>query len=213
MSIRERVSGALLAAMVLAGVAVGCSGGDRTGTTPPAPIDSTAAPAAAKWQSYRGVYVPLSQAGPAQTTGPVPVGYTQTPQGAVVAAMQAQARLSLAPDDAWSKVANTLVVAGPGRDAFATARMFASITSEADPGATAQFAGFRVDGWSAQAVTVWLATRMPDGELSAQPSRMLWRAGDWKLELPSGQKPDEQGRVATDPVALTSLDGYTEFHR
>ncbi|MET8427823.1 hypothetical protein [Nocardia sp. NPDC004860] len=213
MTIRRRVIGALLAGLLLSAAAAGCGrdhDADRNGT---AHIDISAAPATAKWQSYRGVYVPTTQAGPAETGGPVPVKYQQNPQGAVVAAMQAQARLSLAPDDAWNKVANTLVVAGPGRDAFATARVFASITTETDPAQTAQFQGFRIDGWTPEAVTVWLATRMPTGELSAQPSRMLWRSGDWKLELPAGQKADEQGRVPTDPVALTNLDGYTEFHR
>ncbi|GAB4590231.1 hypothetical protein [Nocardia sp. IFM 10818] len=214
MTIRRRLTGALLAGFLLTAAASGCgSDEDRGGDTATAQIDTSAAPAAAKWQSYRGVYVPFTQAGPADTGGPVPVKYAQTPQGAVAAAMQAQARLSLAPDDAWSHVANTLVVAGPGRDAFATARVFASITTEADPGSTAQFQGFRIEGWSSEAVTVWLATRMPTGELSAQPSRMLWQRGDWKLELPSEQKADEQGRVPTDPVALSGLDGYTEFHR
>lgn len=208
-----------IAAVVMLGLVAGGLAGCGTHhdhTDKPAPVNISAAPSGTRWESYRGVYVPFTAAGPQSRSGSVPTGYQQTPQGAVAAAMQGQSRLSLAPDDgpeSWAVAAHELVVPGPGRDNYAVQRLMASVSAEADPAHTAQFAGFRIENWSAQAVTVWLATRMPEGNLSAQPTKMLWRGGDWKIELPTPQQPGADGRVATDPVALPNLNGYTEFHR
>ncbi|MFD4356810.1 hypothetical protein ACFWPX_29960 [Nocardia sp. NPDC058518] len=200
-------------AILCVAVTVSC-GIDDDGGTDVAELDTTTAPASPRWDNYRGVYVPFTADGPTQNVSSVaPTGYKQVPQGAVVAAMQAQVRLALTADDSWSPVARTLVLPGPGRDAFTTSRVLMSTTKPADPAETAQFAGFRVEGWSDQATTVWLATRMPQGQLSASPTRMVWRGGDWKVELPATQTPDAEGRVPTDPVVILTLQGYTEFHR
>ncbi|WP_051158430.1 hypothetical protein [Nocardia carnea] len=198
-------------AVIVVATLAGCG---RDDTDPgPVVIDISAPPPGATWQLYRGVYVPYTAAGPADTSGAAPARYEHTPQGAVAAAMQGQARLSLAPDDSWPAVTTAVTVAGPGRDRFALERVMASITAPADPGATAQYAGFRLESWSLAAVTVWLATRMPTGQLSAQPTRMVWHAGDWKIELPATVATGPDGRVPTDPVALENLYRYTEFHR
>lgn len=209
----SKLAAALTILCVALTAACGSDDGAEGGADAPK-VDTSAAPAGSRWDNYRGVYVPYTSDGPAQNIGSVaPTGYKQVPQGAVVAAMQAQARLALAPDDSWSPVARTLVLPGPGRDAFTTSRVLMSTTKAANPAETAQFAGFRIDGWSDQATTVWLATRMPAGQLSASPTRMVWRGGDWKLELPAAQTPDAEGRVPTDPIELPNLQGYTEFHR
>ncbi|MGN2642255.1 hypothetical protein ACTD5D_40030 [Nocardia takedensis] len=206
----------MMAAMATASIAVLVSGcgedpAGQGGDVDVRVVDTAAVPGHPRWESYRGVFVPFTAAGPTMSHPIAPVGYERSPQGAVVAAMQAQARLALAPDDAWSQVAARLAARGPGLDAYALNRMFVSVVAAADPAHVAQFAGFRVAEWTAEATTVWLATRLPDGSLSAQPTRMVWR-GDWKVELPTpspSSAPD--GRVATDPVALPDLNGYTEF--
>ncbi|WP_067471610.1 hypothetical protein [Nocardia amamiensis] len=193
----------------------GCGSDHDHASDKAAPVNVSAPPNGTRWESYRGVFVPFTAAGPKSRSGAVPTGYEPTPQGAVAAAMQGQARLALAPDggpESWSAAAHELVVPGPGRDNYAVQRLMASVVAEADPAQTAQFAGFRVEHWSTQATTVWLATRMPDGNLSAQPTKMAWRGGDWKIELPAPQQAGADGRVATDPVVLPNLDGYTEFH-
>ena len=201
-------------ALTVCGLA-GCSTDRDHSSDKAAPVDVAAPPNGTRWELYRGVYVPFTAAGPQSRSGAVPTGYQQNPQGSVVAAMQGQPRLALAPDEgpeSWSVAAHELVVPGPGRDNYAVRRLMASVVAAADPAQTAQYAGFRVENWSAQAVTIWLATRMPDGNLSAQPTKMLWRGGDWKIELPAPQQAGADGRVATDPIALPNLNGYTEFH-
>ncbi|QIS23640.1 hypothetical protein [Nocardia terpenica] len=220
MSLRAPLLLAALAVLMAAAV-TGCGRGhpDRPAAT--AAVNPTAAPAAAQWQSYRGVFVPYTDAGPSRVSGAAPTGYQDTPQGAVVAAMQGQARLALAPNDAgaasptdaWALVAATVTAPGTGHDAYSTARVLGSITAEADPATTAQFAGFRIQDWSPGSVTVWLATRMPPtGQLQAQPTRLVWLGGDWKIALSAPPPPDSAGRVSTDPIDLANLNGYTEFH-
>ncbi|MBJ8342953.1 hypothetical protein JGU71_29110 [Antrihabitans sp. YC3-6] len=183
-------------------------GGETTDGGTDTVLDVAAAPQQVQWEPYRGVAVPYSADGPRdRITGS---GYARTPQGAVCAAMQAQVRLSMAPDESWASTVVTVAAPGPGRDAFAAARVMASISSDADPAQTAQFVGFRVTDYNDSAATIWLATRMPDGTLTAASSRVIWLGDDWKLALP-----DPKGAAgdadSTPLVALTSLDGYTSF--
>lgn len=189
--------------MVLTGI-VGCSRDGDPGVG--------SVPAQTSWTMYRGVAVPVSAVdGPAHADQVAPTGYSHTPQGAVLAAIQGQARLALADDGSWPQVAGTLVAPSPGRDAFSVARSMMSIPTDADPTQTAQFAGFKVADYSDEQATVWLATAMPDGTLSAQPTQVVWQGGDWKLDLPQ-QDPNAE-TVGTDPVPVSSLtdDGYTSY--
>ncbi|WP_280393812.1 hypothetical protein [Nocardia brasiliensis] len=202
------VAGLMTVAMI-----AGCTNHRDGESGESAAVDTSTAPIATRWESYRGVWVPFGDAGPAEAKGVAPTGYRRTPQGAVLAAMQAQPRLALAPDDVWAQIAALLIAPGPGRDAYATARVLASVTGEADPARTAQFAGFRIQSWTRDAVTVSLATRMPDGKLSAQPTKLVWRGTDWKVELsvPTPVHGSGEDRVPTDPVELQSLADYTPF--
>jgi len=207
-----RASAVLGAAAIVAALA-GCGSSSDESATTPSDVDTSAVPAQVTWDQYRGVAVPVSAVdGPSVRTGVAPAGYAQTPQGAVIAAMQGQTRLALAPDDAWAATTQQVAAAGPGRDAFSVARVMTSITTEADPAQTAQFAGFRVEDYSNDATTVWLATRMPDGSLSASPTHAVWAGGDWKVELPDPAVQGEGDQPApTDPTSLPSLDGYVAF--
>jgi len=215
---RLRARAAVLVGVVVAVLSAACGGpGPGPGGNPDAGtgttvVDTTAVPAQPRWEPYRGVAVPYSSDGPTTLDALAPTGYVHTPQGAVVAAMQAQVRLALAPDIAWATVSARLLAPGPGRDAYAITRVMASVTAEADPATTAHYAGFRITDYRDTTAVVWLATRMPDRTLSASPSRMVWLAGDWKLALPDPNGADSSTgdqAIATAPVPLDTLDGYT----
>ncbi|MFC9556048.1 hypothetical protein ACFTWF_35090 [Rhodococcus sp. NPDC056960] len=210
---RSRTRWWLPAALVTAAVITlaGCGSDTTTGDTDTGTVDTTAAPDSVTWTNYRGVKVPVSSTGGPSTNGKVPGGYAHSPQGAVLAAMQGQTRLALAPDDEWPTVASTVLAFGPGRDAYAIARSMTSITDAADPAQTAQYAGFRVDDYSDDHAAVSLVTRMPGGRLAASPTTLTWKGNDWRITLPdpAANPVGDDGTAATDPTALDSLDSYT----
>ncbi|WP_072713705.1 hypothetical protein [Rhodococcus rhodnii] len=211
----------VVAAAVAAATALllgGCGSDDSAPapSNPAAAADTTSAPGKVTWSDYRGVTVPKSTVdGPfSMTAAMVPTGYARTPQGAVLAAMQGQTRLALTPDESWSDVAQTVLTFGPGRDAYAVARTLTSITEPADPASTAQFAGFRVEHFDGDTARIQLATALPDATLVAQPTELTWYRDDWRITLPdpaTNLEDPDTGAVATDPVPLDSLDGYTRF--
>lgn len=216
---RRGVAVSAVALAVAAGVA-GC-GSDTAGSEAAGDqnqvLDTTAAPAEVTWRPYQGLAVPYSTTGGPSSgiSSAAPTGYSRTPQGAVLAAIQGQARLALAPDSAWAAATATLVAAGAGRDAYAIARAGASITTAADPAATASFTGFRITDYQPEKAELDVATRMPGGQLTSVPVTVLWRGDDWKLALPNPSADSAGGQwdapAATDPVSLTSLDGFTAF--
>lgn len=224
---RQRVVVAVAAVAAIAAIA-GCgSAGDDNGTGSDytRPVDTAAVPAQVTWRPYQGVQVPYSGVdGPTgNIASAAPTGYSHTPQGAVLAAIQGQTRLALAPDSSWAQTTSTLVAAGAGRDSFAIARAGASITAPADPATTAAFTGFRVTDYRDEAAAIDLATTMPGGQLTAVPVTVLWRGEDWKIALPAPEtegestngdaaaEPGWDAPADSDPVALTSLDGFTAF--
>ncbi|WP_052059902.1 hypothetical protein [Rhodococcoides fascians] len=224
---RRRGAAVVVAAAAIAAIA-GCGNSGDDGDTVAdnaRPVDTAAAPAQVTWQPYQGVQVPYSGVdGPTDNiTSAAPTGYSHTPQGAVLAAIQGQTRLALAPDSAWAQTTSTLVAAGAGRDSYAVARAGASITAPADPASTATFSGFRVAEYRDEQADIDLVTTMPGGQLTSVPVTVLWRGDDWKIALPA---PDTGGDgtsgdaaadaewdapADTDPVALASLDGFTAF--
>ncbi|RRQ26153.1 hypothetical protein DK926_19330 [Rhodococcus sp. Eu-32] len=222
---RQRAAVAVSAVTAVAAIAgCGSSGDDGvTGTDNSRPVDTAAVPAQVTWRPYQGVQVPYSDVdGPTDnTTSAAPTGYSHTPQGAVLAAIQGQTRLALAPDSSWAQATGALVAAGAGRDSYAVARAGASITAPADPATTAAFTGFRVTDYRDEQADIDLATTMPGGQLTTAAVTVLWRGDDWKIALPA---PDTGGDgigsdtdtawdapADTDPVPLTSLDGFTAF--
>ncbi|SFA45391.1 hypothetical protein SAMN05444374_103264 [Rhodococcoides kroppenstedtii] len=216
--VRRRLAPAVLAAAVL--TAAGCGSGSQNHdpeTDGARPVDLSAAPAEVTWRPYQGVQVPYSAAdGPtADAYSAAPRGYTDTPQGAVLAAMQGQTRLALAPDGVWTTAAAALLAPGPGRDAYAVARAAASIRTAADPATTAAFTGFRVNAYGDGRAVVDLATTMPGGQVTAVAVTLTRRSGDWQIDLPSPEPDagadDPTAPAPTDPVPLSSLDGFTAF--
>ena len=171
------------------------------------PADLTAAPAALKWDNYRGMRLPRSPAdGPKQVGEVAASGYSRSPQGAVLAAMRGQAYLALAGDTEWGRVVATLTAPGPGRDEFAAYRTPLSI-SGALPSGSARFVGFKVIGYHADPLTAGVHVAEEIGtppRLFAWPVALQWLQGDWRIVLPTTAE-------GIDAIELSNLDGYTRL--
>lgn len=192
-------------------LSVGCAGNDSSQhepSRPPAP-DLARVPNVS-WQVYQSVELPFSREdGPANTYDVVPHGYAHTPQGALLAGLQAEARLSLAPDQSWPAIVNTLVAPGAGRDRFAAARAAVSITASPEPQQAPSYAGYRWDSYTDGEARVQVAVRQ-NGQLASKSLTLRWIRGyednpdDWKLLLPV----DGIGAPLTP---TESLEHFTRF--
>lgn len=195
-----------LAAVVAVGVA-GCGSDSESSTDSGAgSVDTTSAPDQVRWETWQGVEVPVSSVdGPRTINGAVAAGYTQTPQGAVLAAAQGLTRLRLAPDDAWPQVANAVAAPGKGRDLYAVSRVQVSITGPVPAGSVDALRGFRVDEFSPDRAVVELVTEQSDSGLTASTHTLVWSGDDWKVLLPD---PDGD---SPQPEPVASLADYTQF--
>lgn len=201
----------ILVAIVAATMAVllaGCgsdSSGDNTAGEPTV-VNTSAAPSQVTWEKWQGVMLPVSaEDGPKKVAGDVASGYSATPQGAVLAAVQGVTRLRLAPDSSWPRVANTVAAPGLGRDAYAVNRAMITITGPVPEGAASTLRGFRVVEYTSERAVIELATEQPDATLVATTHTLLWSGNDWKLELPEPESETPTSRPLTD------LGGFTEF--
>lgn len=195
-----------LVAAIAVGV-VGCGSDSESSTDSGAgSIDTTSAPDQVRWESWQGVAVPVSSVdGPRTIDGAVAAGYTQTPQGAVLAAAQGVTRLRLAPDNAWPQVANAVAAPSKGRDLYAVSRVQVSITGPVPAGSVDALRGFRVDEFSADRAVVELVTEQSGRGLTASTHTLVWSGDDWKVLLPDpdGDSPQSE--------QVTSLADYTQF--
>ncbi|MDV8002847.1 hypothetical protein [Rhodococcus sp. IEGM 1408] len=198
---------ATAAALLLA--ATGCSSSDEPADSDgdAAAVDVEAAPTDLTWRTVGGLRVPVSRAdGPAKTTPPE--GYSHTPQGAALAAANAQAVLATATDDTWAETVRTVTAPGPGRDEFAFARTLMSVTGPVAAKDVSTFVGFKIPEYTPERAIVLLATRTPERNgqslLTAYPVQTQWMAGDWKVVLP--QQSDE-----VDAAELADLAQFTAW--
>lgn len=160
----------------------------------------SSAPADAEWRTTDEVPLPYSPtAGPAIVTDMFARCYAHTPTGAVLAAIQTSRRYRAEPN--WGAVAQFLLAPGPGRDAYIRQR-----TDRTGPNATpglpenpedrAVVAGFRVPEHTADRVLVDVVTARLLGDAGTHSVwTMVWRDGDWKLELPADGAPPPQTPV------------------
>lgn len=168
----------------------------------------TRAPADVEWISFRTVLVPMSRTvGPAVVQGDVARCYAQTPTGALLATAQITARYFLAEN--WPRVVKKQVASGPGAEAYENQRYAAELSRGAAPapvpGTIPQITGFKFVNYNADGAVVELARRLPDGTLQAFVHTVVWREGDWKLQL----GPD--GSDSTSGQQLTSLEGFVPW--
>ncbi|AWK77050.1 hypothetical protein CBI38_37325 (plasmid) [Rhodococcus oxybenzonivorans] len=201
---RRSVTALVLAATVLAASA-GCGSEPDTSDPVVPPVDTTTAPAHLSWESYNGVRLPRSPEDGPKTTSTIPSGYSNTPQGAVLAAIRGQAYLALTPDTSWGQMVSVVTAPGPGRDEFAANRALVSVTGPVPAEQAPKFIAFKVTeytpGDSATAAVDVVQ------EIGSPPARFVYPValqwiGDWRLVLPTAAE-------NVDAREAHSLDGYT----
>ncbi|MCZ4645117.1 hypothetical protein [Rhodococcus erythropolis] len=201
---RRSVTALALAATVLA-LSAGCGSDSATTEPDSAPLDTTSAPKDVSWESYNGVRLPRSlRDGPTNSDVP-PSGYSQTPQGAVLAAIRGQAYLALTPDANWGQMVSVVTAPGPGRDEFAANRALVSVTGSVPAEQAPKFIAFKVTDYTPGDS----ATAAVDvvQEIGSPPARFVYPValewiGDWRLVLPTAAENIDAREVST-------LDGYT----
>lgn len=153
----------------------------------------TAAPAAMRFQDVGGAALPFSPVdGPLRINGPLAAGYSHTPQGAVLAAMQLLIRLAYLPG--WAQVMTEQTVwEGPGRDKAITQRNSTPQWTPAEIAAQIMTPiGFRVESYTPSQATIALLFKKSDQEgYGGSRVVVVWAQGDWKFTVTdaSGSNP------------------------
>lgn len=194
-------------AMSLSAVAVcsalcGCSSNDDEQKG----FDTEAAPASVTWDGShtRGIKVPSSKEDGPENTSPVPHGWSASPQGAVLAAINTQAWMATAGEDTWPQVGRMMIAPGQGLDQWAQARSLMDIDGEiANPPA---FKGFKFSEFSETKAVVLLAADYPGQGLLAYPVQLDRSSGDWRVVLPTqGNEPD------LTPLSDDAFEKFVKF--
>lgn len=154
-------------------------------------VDASAAPENITWNlGPAGLEYPVSSVSGPHVTDPVPSGFSNDPQGAVLAAMATQVFLAAADDESWPLVAQKMLEPGIGRDQWAQARALLSVKGKIEN--PPQFKAFRVDDFSEGKAIISLAAFYPKENLTAaMPVQLSHSSGDWRVVLPpQDQAPD-----------------------
>jgi hypothetical protein len=125
--------------------------------------------------------------------------FAQSPTGALYAAANMIALGSSGTQDEL-KLAEKLLVPGPGRDAAIKAAK--TRTSTAGSSETAQVSGFLLKSYSPAEADVDLAIKLPNGALAHSVLSLRWIAGDWKV------KASDDGQVFNGVAQLSDLSGF-----
>ncbi|MFI9404574.1 MULTISPECIES: hypothetical protein [Nocardia] len=162
------------------------------------------------WQRVYGASVPFSTSdGPTRIEDGLAVGYSHTPQGAVLAAAQITYRLNARPADRDLYVTQVRVSA---QQIAAYDKALASdrLPEQQPERVTKYFIAsdaFKVDDYADDLAIVRLASRGPvvDGKQLWAAIRlvMVWDAGDWRL------KPSTSNSAQTEYIE--SLGGWTKW--
>jgi hypothetical protein len=188
----KRMKATAVAAAVCTALSAGCGSDDSGKDSAAAAPDVNRAPASVTWQTYQGMKLPIgAEDGPKDTSSAAAHGYSHTPQGAALAAINHRIRMSVATDNDWSRVAAITLAAGPGKDAWVLARAQVSITSGVD-GTAPKVSGYRVTSYAPDRAEVAVYTTFPDNSVAETASTVVWFAEDWRLQLP-----DPAARVPT----------------
>ena len=165
------------------------------GTTPPASPSAalvttvpTEAPPGVTWSLFQGVALPVSATdGPTKITGAVFAGYSHTPTGALLAAVQISTRHLLTAAPGWQQILNAQIVAGPGRDAVAKVLQAQGNDTSPPRGGYGQYTGFRFVTYAPDVAVIEVATKFSNGNQDVSTLTVRWSDGDWKQELqPNG---------------------------
>ncbi len=182
------------------------AGGGDSGSThqPNDPNYLTAPPAGLRFQDVGGLTLPFSPVdGPLRINGPIAAGYSHTPQGAVIAAMQLAQRIGFGPD--YRQVVSEQVTGDPS--VKATIINYRATHPQDNPAQlAAELAppvGFRVETYTPDRATVVLLNRPGSnaGGFVAGRGAVVWSDGDWKLPVDT----------TTTSSPVTDTTGYTLF--
>ncbi|MFR9750243.1 hypothetical protein ACL02S_04300 [Nocardia sp. 004] len=162
------------------------------------------------WQRVYGASVPFSTSdGPTRIEDDLAVGYSHTPQGAVLAAAQITYRLNARPADRDLYVRQVRVTAQQIA-AYDKALADDRLPEQQPEQVTRYFIAsdaFKVDDYADDLAIIRLATRGPvvDGKQLWAATRlvMVWDAGDWRL------KPAMTNNARTEYIE--SLQGWTTW--
>jgi len=217
------VAGAGLALLLARG---GTAGSPATGGRPAAPASAPAGsllPQAVltglRWSDYHGVELPSSPAaGPRDTSGGLASGFTDTPLGALLAALNIAVRANAqwGPPVYGPTIRDQ--VTGPDAAAllascqagYAQASQAAHITGGAPLGnAYVSEEAFRWVAYTPSDATVDVVSAGPGSQgttvMATTRIEVVWSGGDWRVIAPPG---GDWGNAATE---LSSLSGYTVF--
>jgi hypothetical protein len=167
-----------------------------------------------------GATVPVSpSAGPARTSGGLAAGFTDTPAGSVLAAVNIAVRISgqLGPQVFVPTIGQQ--VTGPGAAALLTvawqeygqASMHAlpQVTGGPAGQATATVTSFLLTAWSPSQASVTVTSAANDGSRAqvAIGLSLQWLDGDWQLVAPAGGNFTAAPVPAPVPAGFTPLPG------
>lgn len=174
-----------LVALAAACTLAACSGAKpalapATGTPP----DPAEPPADVHWETYEGVRLPIGGHDGPSNLGTTATGYSHSPQGAALAAINHSTRLSLAPDGEWPQLAAESLVPGPSKDAWVLARAQISITAPIDQKVAPRIAGYKVTSYRPDRTDLTVYSTYSDKSITASAETVLWASGDWRLLLP-----------------------------
>ena len=190
----------------------------RAPAASPAALESNAGQGLT-WVSFHGIRLPISAtAGPRDTHDGLASGFADTPQGALLAAINIGVRTAAQWGSAIFVPTIAHQVTGPAASALLHAeetaytqlRATAHVRAGQPTGQThAAEDGYRFVAWSPAAATVDVLTVGPTTNgatvLAATRVQVVWRRGDWQVVAPPG------GNWANAATAISSPLGYTIF--
>jgi hypothetical protein len=173
----------------------------------------TSAPDDARWKLTATIAVPTAPDtfGPKTVDNKVPSCFARSPTGALFAAINIEAALSVAATERTPqqvRVLRQLVADGPGRDAaIASLRRDGPSTGSS---AGVQVAGFSVVRYEEGSAVIDLAFRVDRpgaaGYVHAT-STMRWERGDWKIVFTQAGKPFDSLQQIGDLVGYVAWSG------
>jgi hypothetical protein len=172
------------------------------------PVDAdwlSAAPQNISWQRVDGVPLPFSASdGPSRIDGAVAEGYTHTPQGAAIAAIQIGMRMIFSPD--FESVVNRqTAVSDTERTQLITARSGQpNLNAAAVTATTMQPSAFKIGSYTDTDATIYFAYPTASGTFRIARMAVTWTGGDWKY---TGRMSPEAPELpdTTDLSAFTAL--------
>ncbi|APA99849.1 hypothetical protein [Nocardia seriolae] len=179
-----RAVAAALLVTACALTAAACGSSDKSAATKTTQPDPARAPADVHWQNYQGVQLPIGEHDGPSKLGTAAAGYSRTPQGAALAAINHSTRLSLAPDGIWPQLAASSLIPGPAKDSWVLARAQISVTAPANPAVAPRITAYKLTTYTPDRADLTVYATYSDASITATAETVLWVSDDWRLLLP-----------------------------